>query len=256
MVIGEPKSRIGGKTPDHPLWAIQCCLDNFGTFEKGLLTCHEHDRAECQRKHCAHEVKISSIGFPRRKSPTVLRPGLKLPLSCRCRGRSCRGSLACRRASGRVACGGGQFIFSSAVVAPRAKQHQRANDYYRRNNSTSSPSPHSGPAVIKASPVIRCSITKSGPVFASRLVIRITHFNSPKVEREKPFNSRIVSTRTPRPVGDHPGTRRCADVPHAVRARPFARDVAYWPLAAEIPVCRYVGAVRADLFAQPKCFAF
>ena len=95
----------------------------------------------------------------------VLRPGLKLSLSCscrcrscRCRGcrsRSCRGSLAGRSASGRVPCGGYRSVISSAVVAPGAKQHQRANDNYRRNNSTNRSSIHSGPAIIKTSPAIR-----------------------------------------------------------------------------------------------------
>ena len=187
-------------------------------FEKVLLACHEQDRAEGHRKHCAHEVKIFVHRFSEKEGPTVLRPGLKLPLSCSCRGRSCRGgrgrrnarrSLACRRARGRVACGGGRIVDSSAVLAPRAKQHQRASDHYRRNNSSNCPCPHSGPAVIKASPVIRSSVTKSGPVFASRLIIKITHLSSPKVEREKPFSSRIVPTRTPRSVGNIP-ERGCA----------------------------------------------
>jgi hypothetical protein len=58
-----------GKTRDHALWSSGCCVNNFGMFEKVLFACHEQDRAERHRKHCAHEVKIFVHRFPQKGRP-------------------------------------------------------------------------------------------------------------------------------------------------------------------------------------------
>jgi hypothetical protein len=59
-------------------------------------------------------------------------------------------------------------------MAPRTEQHHRTNDYYCRDNGSDCPSSHPRP-VIKISSVITCSISKTGAIFASRLVVKITH---------------------------------------------------------------------------------
>jgi hypothetical protein len=83
-------------------------------------------------------------------------------------------------------------------VAPRAEERQSACDHHCRDNGSNGPCADSATAIVKTSSVIGCPGTKSragikfGAIVTTRLIIKITHFRSPNVDQERPFNYQMV----------------------------------------------------------------